>query len=128
MELKGRIIKAGPIETRQRKNDGTNYTAFDLHIQIGTYERETADYRTHSFTKTTEADTIAKTYFHDDARSASEMFKVGDVVDVRFHHYVDQYGRTATVLDGIQHAAGATQAPQPSPAAGAPSQDSVLPF
>ena len=46
MELKGRITKA-ELGKRNRKDDGSEYTAFELRIQIGTYERNVADILVH---------------------------------------------------------------------------------
>lgn len=114
METKGRIIKAGPLEERQRKADGSTYKMFEMHIQIGTYEREIADYSTHQFTTKTEADTISKSYFGSDAEAASTMYHVGDVVQVRYHHFVDQYGRANAVVDAMQHVNVEQQAQQPA--------------
>lgn len=128
MELKGRITKA-ELGKRNRKDDGSEYTAFELRIQIGTYERNVADYRTQTFNKTTEADELCKTYFHDDARAAAEMYHKGEVVLVKFHHYVNQYGRTETVVDTIARLNDVKQAPAPAPAPQAPQpQGDDLPF
>lgn len=115
MELKGRITKA-ELGKRNRKDDGREYTAFELRIQIGTYERNVADYRTQTFNKTTEADELCKTYFHDDARAAAEMYHKGEVVLVKFHHYVNQYGRTETVVDTVARMNDVKQAQDHAPA------------
>ena len=115
MELKGRITKA-ELGKRNRKDDGSEYTAFELRIQIGTYERNVADYRTQTFNKTTEADELCKTYFHDDARAAAEMYHKGEVVLVKFPHCVNPYGGTETVVATVARMNDVKQAPAPAPA------------
>lgn len=101
MEVKGRITKAGPLEQRQKKDGTGTYTMFQLEIQIGLAKRVVADYATQSFKEEQVADTIGKTFFHDDAREAEKKYRNGELVMVKFRHYINQYGRTEVVIDEV---------------------------
>lgn len=132
MEVKGRITKAGPLETKQKKDGSGSYTIFPVTVQIGIYNAVRANYETRDFSEVTMADEIGHNFFHDAAREAEKKYIKGEVVMVNFHHYIDQYGRTVTVIDSL-HPCNARKVeqpkPQPQPAPEAKAEeDDGLPF
>lgn len=101
MKVKGRITKAGPIETRTKKDGTGTYTMFTVEIQIGLEKRKVADYATQTFRDETVADVINQTFFHEDAHEAEKKFRKGEIAWVTFRHFINKYGHTEVRVDDI---------------------------
>ena len=73
-----------------------------MEIQIGLATRWVPNSQTRSFTEETVADTLGKTFLNEDARAAEGKYRKGELVMVKFRHYVNQYERTEVVIDELQ--------------------------
>jgi len=124
--IKGRVKAInGPVERMKKDQSGT-YVMTEVDMQIGVYKRTKADYATNTFNVVDEPEMIRKAYFGDDAKNVA--LSVGDVVSVKMHTYVSQYGRNELVIDSILPANAKAKAMEQAQAPAPKAEGDDLPF
>ena len=119
MNVKGRIIKAGPIVQRTKK-DGTGvYNLYLVTIQIGVHKTTRANYQTREFEEVDEADILNYGYIGQKADEAAASLHEGDVVFVELFHRVNANGFNEVYINNITPTRPMA-APQPIKAATPP--------
>lgn len=128
--IKGRVKAInGPVERMKKDQSGT-YVMTEVDVQIGVYKRTKADYATNTFNVVDEPEMIRKAYFGDEANNIGNggVLSVGDVVSVKMHTYVSQYGRNELVIDSILPANAKAKAMEQSQAPAPKAEGDELPF
>ena len=119
MNVKGRIIKAGPIVQRVKKDGTGTYNLYLVTIQIGVHKTTRANYQTREFEEVDEADILNYGYIGQKAGEAAASLHEGDVVFVELFHRVNANGFNEVYINNITPTRPMA-APQPIKAATPP--------
>ena len=119
MNVKGRIIKAGPIVQRMKKDGTGAYNLYLVTIQIGVHKTTRANYQTREFEEVDEADILNYGYIGQKADEAAASLHEGDVVFVEIFHRVNANGFNEVYINNITPTRPMA-APQPIKAATPP--------
>ena len=119
MNVKGRIIKAGPIVQRVKKDGTGTYNLYLMTIQIGVHKTTRANYQTREFMEVDEPDILNYGYIGQKADEAAASLHEGDVVFVEIFHRVNANGFNEVYINNITPTRPMA-APQPVKAATPP--------
>ena len=113
MNVKGRIIKAGPIVQRVKKDGTGTYNLYLVTIQIGVHKTTRANYQTREFEEVDEPDLLNYGYIGQKADEAAARIHEGDIVFVEIFHRVNANGFNEVYINNITPTRPMA-APQPS--------------
>lgn len=119
MNVKGRIIKAGPIVQRTKKDGTGTYNLYLVTIQIGVHKTTRANYQTREFEEVDEPDLLNYGYIGQKADEAAARIHEGDAVFVEIFHRINANGFNEVYINNITPTRPMA-APQPIKAATTP--------
>ena len=119
MNVKGRIIKAGPIVQRTKKDGTGTYNLYLVTIQIGVHKTTRANYQTREFEEVDEPDLLNYGYIGQKADEAAARIHEGDIVFVEIFHRINANGFNEVYINNIK-TTQQTAAPQSVEAATPP--------
>lgn len=119
MNVKGRIIKAGPIVQRTKKDGTGTYNLYLVTIQIGVHKTTRANYQTREFEEVDEPDLLNYGYIGQKAYEAAARIHEGDAVFVEIFHRINANGFNDVYINNITPTRPMA-APQPIKAATPP--------